>query len=132
MKTVFKEGDRKTLSFTVGPKDLAAFNERPVHPVCSTYTLAREIEWATRQYVLDMKEEHEDGIGTHLSIDHISPAFEGERIDIRSWIKEINGNELICGYEAKVSDRLIARGDTGQKILTKAKIEEIFSNLKDG
>lgn len=106
--------------------DVASFQGNVVHPVCATFTLAREIEWATRQFVLEMCEEDEEGIGTSLSIEHRGPAFVGEEIVIKAWVEEINGHELICRYEAMVKDRLIAIGKTGQKILKRDKIAQIF------
>ncbi|MFN3841262.1 MAG: thioesterase family protein, partial [Cyclobacteriaceae bacterium] len=97
-----------------------------VHPVCSTFTLAREIEWTTRQFVLEMRDEDEEGVGTFLSIDHRGPAFVGDEVVIKAWIDSLNGNELICGYEASVGSRLIAIGKTGQKILSKKKLDILF------
>ena len=126
MKDIFKPGDTKQTRYLVKDADVASFLGKVVHPVCATYTLAREIEWATRQFVLDMREESEEGIGTSLSIDHQGPAFVGEEIVITAWVEDINGHELICRYEAKVNDRLIAIGKTGQKILKRDKIAQIF------
>ena len=130
MKKIFKVGDSKSLKKVILEDDVAAFNNGKVHDVCSTFTLAREIEWATRQYVLEMLEEQEEGIGTFLSINHKNPAFVGETIDINSKIESIVGNELICNYEVSVGNRIIAEGKTGQKILLKEKIENLFSRLK--
>jgi len=126
LKDIFKPGDTKQTQYLVKETDVASFLGKVVHPVCATYTLAREIEWATRQFVLDMREENEEGIGTSLSIDHRGPAFIGEEIVITAWVEEINGHELICRYEAKVKERLIAIGKTGQKILMREKIAQIF------
>jgi predicted thioesterase len=61
-----------------------------------------------------------------LSIDHKSPAFVGEEIIFTAWVDQVNGNELICFYEARVGDRLVALGKTGQKILKRERIMEIF------
>jgi predicted thioesterase len=110
----------------VKESDVAAFQGKIVHPVCSTFTLAREIEWATRQFVLEMRDEDEEGIGTSITIDHQSPAFVGEEIIFTAWVDKMNGHELICSYEAKVDDRIIAAGQTGQKILKREKIAKIF------
>jgi predicted thioesterase len=126
MKNLFKPGDRKSYSRTVRPDDVAAFNGQVVHPVCATFALARDIEWTTRQFVLDMREDHEEGIGTFLSIDHKSPALVGETIVFEAWIDQLNGNELICFYEAHVDDRLIALGKTGQKILKRETLDRLF------
>lgn len=113
--------------FVVKPGDVASFNDKIVHPVCATFALAREIEWTTRQFVLDMIDDDEEGVGTYLSIDHKSPAFVGEEITFTARIGQISDNELICSYEAKVKDRLIAAGKTGQKILKREKISAIFN-----
>lgn len=126
MKSIFKVGDTKQTRYTVQESDVAAFHGKVVHPVCSTFTLAREIEWSTRQFVLEMREEDEEGIGTALSIDHRNPAFVGDEIIFTARVDEINGHELICTYEARVADRIIAVGKTGQKMLKRDKLARIF------
>jgi len=126
LKEIFKQGDNKQTRYRVQETDVASFLGKVVHPVCATYTLAREIEWATRQFVLDMREEDEEGIGTSLTIDHRGPAFVGEEIVFTAWVEEINGHQLICRYEASVNGRVIAIGRTGQKILKREKIARIF------
>lgn len=120
----------KSLSYRVQPNDVAAFNGGVVHPVCSTFVLAREIEWTTRQFVLDLRDDDEEGIGTHVSIDHKSPAFVGEDIIFTARIETFDNGELTCSYEARVGDRFIAAGKTGQKILKREKIEKIFGQAK--
>jgi predicted thioesterase len=132
MKDLFKPGDQKIHTFSVVEKDTATFQGEQVHPVCSTFALAREIEWSTRLFVLDMKDEHEEGIGTQLSIHHCSPAFVGERVSVMAVIKSLVKNELICTYEVKVGDRLVAYGETGQKILGREKLNELMNNGEKG
>ena len=39
-----------------------------VHTVLSTFALGRELEWAARLFVLEMKSVDEEGIGTELFI----------------------------------------------------------------
>lgn len=126
MKDTLHIGDKTAYRHTVQPADVAAFQGEVVHPVCATFALARDIEWTTRQFVLAMRENDEEGIGTFLSIDHRSPAFVGEEIVFEARVEELNGHELICSYEARVGDRLIATGKTGQKILKREKIDRIF------
>jgi fluoroacetyl-CoA thioesterase len=113
--------------YTVQPQDVAAFHGEVVHPVCSTFVLVREIEWTTRLFVLAMKEDDEEGIGTQVSIDHKSPAFVGEEIIFTAKIESLRDHELICSYKAMVHSRLIASGQTGQKILKKETLKRIFT-----
>lgn len=129
MANPVKIGDKKSYQFKVSAKDVAAFNNEVVHQVCSTFVLAREIEWATRQYVLEMKQEDEEGVGTRLEIEHKAPAFVGDQVTINSEVISFEKNELICNYVALVGDRVIAKGVTGQKLLKKAKLKEIFSTF---
>jgi fluoroacetyl-CoA thioesterase len=126
MKSVFRIGDKKEYRKIVAAEDVAAFQGEIVHNVCSTFALARDVEWTTRQFVLEMKDDDEEGVGTFLTIQHRSPAFVGEQIEFFGTVDELNGHELICLFEAKVGNRLIATGKTGQKILKKEKIKSLF------
>lgn len=111
--------------------DCAIFNGELLHPVCSTFALARDFEWSSRLFFLEMKDDDEEGVGTMLSIDHKSPAFIGEEVVFTAGVEKIEINELICTIVAKVGDRVIATGKTGQKMLKKEKLRELFkTNLK--
>lgn len=126
MNAIFKTGDLKHFQRTVRKEDVAAFNEDVVHPIYATFALARDAEWTSRQFVLEMRAEDEEGIGTFIAIDHKAPAFVGEEINFVARVEEVRGNELICSFEARVGQRLIATGQTGQKILSKKKLEIIL------
>ena len=119
-------GMTKVYTFTVKENDLAVFHGELLHAVCSTFTLGREIEWSTRLFVIDYKNAEEEGVGTMLTIYHKSPAKLGETVHIVAEVESFERNELICRYQAKVGDRLIAEGQTGQKILSKEKLAQIF------
>lgn len=131
MKNIFSVGDKKEYKHIVQQTDVASFHNTVVHDVYATFALARDIEWTTRLFVLDMIDEDEEGIGTFLSVEHKSPAFVGEEINYSARVHQINGHELICLYEAKVGARVIATGKTGQKILKKKKINTLFSKRVD-
>ena len=75
-----------------------------------------------------MKDDYEEGVGTYLEISHENPAFVGEEIVFIGMFENFSGGELVCSFEARVGDRLIARGKTGQKILTLEKIRSIFAH----
>lgn len=130
MKKIFRSGDSKQTSYVVTGEDVASFKGDVVHPVCATFTLAREIEWSTRQFVLEMREEDEEGVGTFLTIEHKSPAFVDEEIIFTVCYETLTGNELICSFEAKVGGRVVATGKTGQKILKRERINRIFTKPK--
>lgn len=112
--------------------DLAAFETGVVHPFYGTFALGRDVEWACRQFVLEMKEEDEEGIGTFLNIEHKSPAMLGEVVEIRAEIIKLEKNIVDCKFSVHCNERLIAQGTQGQKILKKEKIEAIKKQIQHG
>ncbi len=130
MKDLFKPGDQKKTSFIVTDQDFATFRTGTLHKVCSTFTLGREMEWSSRLFVIDMLEEDEEGVGTFLTIDHHAPAFLGENVKVIATFKSLKKNEVICDIQVNVNQRIIATGSTGQKILSKDKINQIFTSLE--
>ncbi len=127
MKNIFAPGDAKVYRRKVTTADQAIFHGELLHPVCSTFALARDFEWSSRLFFLEMKEADEEGVGTFLHIDHRGPAFVGEEIVFTATVEDSTGREFVCSIEARVNDRLIASGRTGQKMLTKTKLATIFS-----
>lgn len=127
---MFAPGDRKSLRFTVGEQDLAAFETGVVHQFYGTFALGRDVEWTCRQFVLEMKDEDEEGIGTFLNIKHHSPALLGEQVYIEAEVILSESHTLDCYYTVKVGDRLIASGTQGQKILKKEKLERVVASIR--
>jgi fluoroacetyl-CoA thioesterase len=128
MNIIFKPGDVKIYTKVVTEMDVAAFHGVVLHPVYATFSLARDFEWSSRQFFLEMKEEDEESVGTFLSVEHKTPAKVGEEVTISATIETIRGNELICIIEARSGDRIIASGKTGQKMLKKEKLKKLFGN----
>lgn len=129
MKLNHQVGDQTQLSFLVTENDLAAFNGERVHPFYSTFSLGRDAEWTCRQFVLNMKEDHEEGIGTFLNIKHASPAMLGETVIIKAEVSRLEGNSIDCNFWVYVGDRLVAEGQQGQKILLKEKVQRIIDQI---
>jgi predicted thioesterase len=129
VKNPFNIGDVKLYSIIVGPSDVAAFDSGIVHEVYSTFCLARDAEWSTRLFVLDMKETDEEGIGTFIEIYHRSPAAVNTQVDFYATLQEVNGHEVICTFTAKCGNRIIAEGRTGQKILKKEKVDRLMASI---
>ncbi len=130
MKQLFAVGDKKIWEKVVQHEDVAAFGGEQVHPVCATFALGREMEWASRLFVLQMRDEDEEGIGTFLDIAHKSPAMVGDVLSIEAVVEQLHENKLICTIAVRVGGRLVATGRTGQKILKRATLEEIFKRLE--
>ena len=129
MKTLFKPGDLKAHSMVVKIEDVAEFNGTEVHPVCATFTLAREIEYASRLFVIDMLEYDEEGVGTFLEIEHISPALVGDRLELKAFWEMQTGDVVFCGVEVKCGTRIVSKAKTQQKIVSKERFIKNLSRL---
>jgi len=127
MKLIFKPGDKKQYLKKVGEADLATFHGEVLHPVYSTFAIARDFEWSSRLFFLEMKDDDEEGVGTFLSIEHKSPAKVGEEVTFTATIEDIKSNELICTIEAACGNRVVATGKTGQKMFKKEKFKTLFN-----
>ncbi|MBS1545354.1 MAG: hypothetical protein JST14_17085 [Bacteroidetes bacterium] len=127
MKSLFKPGDQKSFARIVVPEDQAIFNGELLHEVYSTFALARDFEWSSRLFFIDLKDEDEEGVGTFVQIDHLAPAFVGEEVTVTATVEEIHGMELVCSIEARVGIRLIAKGRTGQTMLKQDRLRKIFT-----
>lgn len=130
MKNPFQIGDKKHFRKRVLPEETARFESGEVHPFYGTFALARDAEWSSRLFVLDMKEEDEEGIGTFVEVQHLSPALVGDEVEFTAVLVEQQKNNVICSIEAKVGDRMIAKGRTGQKILKKEKLKQISAQIE--
>ncbi len=126
----FQPGDVKSFVHVVTEADTARFDSGEVHNVYSTFALARDAEWSGRLFVLEMKEEGEEGIGTAISVNHHSPALTEQEVEFTAALIEVNGNEVITEFTAKVNGRLIADGRQSQKILKKEKLDRLFNSLQ--
>ncbi len=123
-------GEIRIITKTVIDSDLATFETGNVHPFYSTFALGRDVEWACRQFVLEMKEDDEEGIGTFLHITHKSPAILSDEVEIRATLIELEGNTVNCSFVVMVSDRLVAEGTQGQKILKKEKVLRLIDQIR--
>ena len=133
MSNPFQPGATKTHHYTVQPRDYADFGPATgglVHSVLSTFALAREMEWAARLFVLEMKAADEEGIGTEVSIRHHAPAFAGETVVLTATFAALDGASLRCSVEARVGSRLVATGHTGQRIVSRARLASRFAALQ--
>jgi fluoroacetyl-CoA thioesterase len=125
----FQIGDSLTCTHTVTANDIARFESGTVHEVYSTFALTRDAEWSGRLFVLKMKEEGEEGIGTGINVTHHAPALMGQEVLFTATLSEVNKNEVVTDFTAYVGSRLIASGRQWQKILRKEKLASLFSSL---
>lgn len=131
MKPTLKVGNSAEVTVTVTQEMCPAFDGVIVHHVYSTWSMAHHMELAARMVLAPHLEDHEEGIGSHLSIDHVSPAPLGHRVRIIATAVELHGTTLACQVIAYDGERIIGRGRQVQRILPKATLAALIERAKN-
>ena len=93
-----------------------------VHPCYSSLSVAHHFELAARKVLVDFLEAHEEGIGTHVSVDHLAPCPIGRTVRVRAALAEVvqeRNIHVVCDVTVHDGDRLLARGRQVQVVMNK-------------
>lgn len=131
MKQVFQTGDQKIYETRVTEDKLAIFDAGMVHPVYSTFALGKDVEWACRLFVLEMKEAGEEGVGAALSIEHLYPAPLHSEVCITATLTAVEKNVVTCSWEAYANGHCIAKGTQVQRIIQKDKFDQLIASIAE-
>lgn len=126
MRPALKVGNMADVFVTVTEDMCPAFDGVVVHRVYSTWSMAHHMELAARKVLAPHLEDHEEGIGSHLSIDHVAPAPLGHRVRVVATATELEPTTLVCECVAYDGERVIGRGKQIQRILPKAKLRQLI------
>ena len=84
------------------------------------------MELAARMVLAPHLEELEEGIGSHLSIDHVAPAPLGHTVRVTARAIELGPTTLVCECIAYDGDRIVGKGKQVQRILPKSKLKSLI------
>jgi predicted thioesterase len=126
MKPSLTPGNTAEVTITVTEDMCPAFDGIVVHRVYSTWSMAHHMELAARKVLAPHLEPHEEGIGSHLSIDHVAPAPLGHAVRVKATAVEIGPTTLVCDVVAYDGDRVIGKGRQVQRILPKTKLKALI------
>lgn len=136
MKPTLQVGREATVEIVVDESMCPAFDGIIVHRVYSTWSLAHHMELAARKVLAAHLEPHEEGIGAHLSIDHVAPTPVGGRVRVCARAVEVGPSTLVCDLTAHHvpsgtggparAPRLVARGRQVQRILPKSRLAQLI------
>lgn len=126
MKPTLALGNTAEVKVMVTPDMCPAFDGIAVHHVYSTWSMAHHMELAARKVLAPHLEAHEEGIGSHLSIDHLAPTPLGCEVRVVAEAVEIGPTTLVCAVTAYHGDRVVGRGKQVQRILPKAKLASLI------
>ena len=126
MKSGLAVGHTAIITTEVTPGMYAQFEGNVVHPVYSTVSMVYHMEWASRKVILPYLEDHEEGMGAKVNVEHMAPAKTGSLLEIRANVIEYEGNVIVTEVTVREREngRLIGKGEVKQVVLPKEKINE--------
>lgn len=131
MRDSLKVGNTADVTITVTEDMCPAFDNVVVHRVYSTWSMAHHMELAARKVLAPHLEEHEEGIGAHLSIDHCAPTPVGHAVRVEAVATELDDTTLVCAviaYHVHPDGRetVAGRGKQVQRVLPKTKLQSLI------
>ena len=130
MKPGLDKGTRGEVVIEVTEDMCPAFDGVVLHRVYSTWSLAHHMELAGRTVLAPYLEDHEEGLGSHLTVDHLSPTPVGKSVHVVAEATEVDSRRVVCEVRAYDGDRLIGHGSHVQHVLPKETILRIIERHK--
>lgn len=122
MKPGFTPGIVREVAVLVTEDMCPAFDGVVVHRCYSTWSVAHHFEIAARKVLVDFLELHEEGVGSHVSVDHVAPCGVGRKVRVRAELVEVTREHhprVVCELSAFDGERLLARGRQVQVVMNK-------------
>ena len=88
------------------------------------------MELAARKVLAPYLEEDEEGLGTHLSVEHLSLTLVGKTVRVVAEASAVGSDRVVCDVRAYEGDRLIARGSQTQRVLLKESIRNLMEKYQ--
>lgn len=129
MKPGLETGTQREISFDVTMAMCPSFDGVVVHMVCATWTIVEYMEKAGRLVLVDFLESDEEGVGSHVSCDHLGPAPVGSTVRVIATAADADDRELVCDVVAFVGEKMIASGKTVQKVLPRAVLKRLLGEV---
>ena len=126
MKPGLMPGVRAEVRAQVTENMTPIFDGVMVHAVYSTWSMVHHMELAARKVLAPYLEEHEEGLGTHVSVDHVAPARVGRTIRVVAECTDVTPKSVTCRVSAYDGERLLGRGTQVQTVLSKKTIENLI------
>lgn len=122
MKPGFTPGLVRELTVLVTDDMCPAFDGVIVHRVYSTWSAAHHFELAARKLLVDFLDDDEEGVGSHLTVDHLAPCPVGRTVRVRAELIDVRRDRhlrVVCAVTAHDGDRLLAQGRQVQVVMNK-------------
>lgn len=115
------------VEITVTDVMVARFDELGlVHPVYSTWMMAKHMEEASRKVILPFLEDDEEAVGHAIDLVHLAPSAVGDRVRVRATLERVDGRRIYCALEAHNQRERIGEGRNIQVVLSRRRLHDTF------
>ena len=126
VKSSLKVGNTAEVTAVVTEDMCPAFDGVVVHRLYSTWSMAHHMELAARKVLVPHLDPHEEGIGSHLSIDHLAPTPLGHTVRVTAEATEVDATTVVCAVRAYDGDRLVGQGKQVQRVVPRKKLAALI------
>jgi fluoroacetyl-CoA thioesterase len=131
MRPGLAPGHSAEVRITVTDGMVARFDELGlVHPVYSTWMMAKHMEEASRKVILPFLEDDEEAVGHAIDIVHLAPTAVGDPVRVRAVLDRIENRRIHCTLEAFNQRERIGEGHTIQVVLSRRQLQEKLREIR--
>ncbi len=117
MKVPPRLGTTGRREIVVGPENRISFSDARMPAVLATPWLVAYLEYAARDSIAPLLDEHERSVGTYLEIEHLAPAPEGATVVCSSRVVHVEKQVVTFQIEARDSVEVLARGIHRRRVI---------------
>lgn len=92
--------------------------------VYATPMMVSDVEYACRDFLVEMLLQEQDSVGTRVEIDHLAPTLLGMWAEIRVEIAAVEGRRVTFAFEVRDAIETVGRGIHVRFIVDKPKTSE--------
>lgn len=89
--------------------------------VYATPSMVLDIEYVARNWLIKYLDKTEDTVGTHVSVDHIAATVEGDTVEIKITVNEVNGRAIMMSAHVADSLEEVGKGKHNRFVVDKSK-----------
>ena len=132
MKPGFAPGIVREIVVEVTEATCPEFDGVIIHRCYSTWSVAHHFELAARTVLAEFLQDDEEGVGAHVSVDHLAPCPVGRRVRVRAELVEVVSDRnvrVVCAVSAHDGERLLAEGRQVQIVMNKEKLKDELADI---
>jgi predicted thioesterase len=131
MRAGLAPGRSAEVQITVTDGMVARFDELGlVHPVYSTWMMAKHMEEASRKVILPFLEDDEEAVGHAIDVVHLAPTAVGDPVRVRAVLDRIEARRIHCKLEAFNQRERIGEGHNVQVVLSRRQLQEKLREIR--